>query len=52
MERPKDILIVDDSPMNVFVLENLLKYKFDRLCHTAGSGIEALRFCDRYSTDM
>ena len=48
IERQKDILIVDDSAMNLFVLENLLKIKLGRECHRVNSGMEAISFCQEY----
>ena len=37
------IVVVDDQPMNIEVLQNLLLKKLDRNCVTAYSGREALK---------
>ena len=47
LDQQKDILLVDDSPMNLYVLESILKIKLGRQCYKVDSGIEAVKFCEQ-----
>ncbi|MBU0944436.1 MAG: response regulator [Proteobacteria bacterium] len=46
------VLIVDDEPINVKLIEEILEYENDFICKTASNGEEALSILDDYHPDI
>ena len=42
IDVPRQIMVVDDTPMNLLVLKQMLKHKLGRNCSTHSSGEEAI----------
>jgi two-component system, sensor histidine kinase and response regulator len=49
---PIKVLIVDDEPINVKLIEEILEYEDDFHCSTAVNGMDALDLLDEYNPDI